>query len=91
MPEDRSPAQQPFAYLTREEVEGFFNAIPTTNLRDRLLFDLIYRHGLRRREAAQLKLEDVQDGKIWIARVKRNGLNLSDLDLQRSELVCSMA
>jgi site-specific recombinase XerD len=71
MPADRSPAQQPFAYLTREEVEGFFNAIPAANLRDRLLFDLIYRHGLRRREAAQLKLEDVQDGKIWIARVKR--------------------
>lgn len=71
MAEDRSPAQQPFAYLTREEVERFFRAIPAANLRDRLLFDLIYRHGLRRREAAQLKLADVQDQKIWIARVKR--------------------
>jgi len=71
MPEDRSPAQQPFPYLTREEVERFFRAIPAANIRDRALFDLIYRHGLRRREAAQLTLDDVQGGKIWIARVKR--------------------
>ena len=71
MPEDRSPSQQPFPYLTREEVERFFRAIPTANVRDRALFDLIYRHGLRRREAAQLTLDDVQGGKIWIARVKR--------------------
>jgi integrase len=71
MPEDRSPAQQPFPYLTREEVERFFHAIPAANVRDRALFDLIYRHGLRRREAAQLTVDDVQGGKIWIARVKR--------------------
>jgi site-specific recombinase XerD len=71
MPEDRSAAQQPFPYLTREEVERFFRAIPQANLRDRALFDLIYRHGLRRREAAELTLDDVQGEKIWIARVKR--------------------
>jgi integrase len=71
MPEDRSAAQQPFPYLTREEVERFFHAIPAANVRDRALFDLIYRHGLRRREAAQLTVDDVQGGKIWIARVKR--------------------
>jgi integrase/recombinase XerD len=58
-------------YLTREGVERFFQAIPAVKIRDRALFDLIYRHGLRRREAAQLTLDDVQDGKIWIARVKR--------------------
>jgi integrase len=71
MPNDRSPAQQPFPYLTREEVERFFQAIPLSQVRDRALFDLIYRHGLRRREAAQLTLEDVREGKIWISRVKR--------------------
>src|SRR5436190_24200259 len=70
MPEDRSAAQ-PFSYLTREEVERFFRGIPQANLRDRTLFDLIYRHGLRRREAAQLTLDDVQGEKIWISRVKR--------------------
>ena len=37
-------------YVSKEEVEQFFAAIPANNLRDRLLFDLIYRHGLRRRE-----------------------------------------
>lgn len=71
MSEDRSPAQQPFPYLTREEVERFFQAIPAANLRDRALFDLIYRHGLRRREAANLTIDNVQGGKIWVSRVKR--------------------
>ena len=52
MADERIPAQRPVPYLTREEVERFFHAIPQPNLRDRLLFDLIYRHGLRRGEAA---------------------------------------
>jgi hypothetical protein len=56
MADVRSLVQKPLAYLTREEVERFFRAIPTVNLRDRTLFDLIYRHGLRRGEAAQLTL-----------------------------------
>lgn len=64
------PAQRPVSYLTREEVEQFFRAIPQGKIRDRLLFDLIYRHGLRRGEAAQLTLDDVRGGKIWIARLK---------------------
>ena len=71
MPDERSAAPQPFKYLTRDEVERFFRAIPRENIRDRALFDLIYRHGLRRREAAQLTLDDVRDGKIWISRIKR--------------------
>ena len=70
MPDDRSPAQWSLLYLTREEVERFFDAIPATNIRDRALFDLIYRHGLRRGEAARLTLDDVQGGKIWISRLK---------------------
>ena len=59
------------SYLTKEEVERFFCAIPPTKVRDRLMFDLIYRHGLRRREAALICLENIlPDGKIWIPRVK---------------------
>jgi len=71
MADVRGPVQKPLAYLTREEVERFFRAIPAVNLRDRTLFDLIYRHGLRRGEAAQLTLDDVRGGKVWIARLKR--------------------
>src|ERR1043165_47319 len=59
------------SYLTKEEVERFFCAIPATKIRDRLMFDLIYRHGLRRREAALICIENIlPDGKIWIPRVK---------------------
>src|SRR5215813_6576369 len=61
-------------YLTRDEVERFFRSIPEAKTRDLLLFDLIYRHGLRRTEAGLLKLEHVQDGKIWIAR-RKHGLS----------------
>jgi len=57
-------------YLTREEVECFFRTIPEASTRDLLLFDLIYRHGLRRTEAGLLKLEHVRDDKVWIARRK---------------------
>lgn len=71
MADGRTPAQRPIPYLTRDEVEQFFCAIPRGNIRDRLLFDLIYRHGLRRGEATRLTLDDVRGGKIWIARLKR--------------------
>jgi len=63
--------QTQLLWLTREEVERFFRAIPDANVRDRTLFDFIYRHGLRRGEAAQLTLDDVRGGKIWITRLKR--------------------
>jgi integrase len=42
-------------YLTKAEVERFFRVIPRSNSRDRLLFDTIYRHGLRRLEAARIR------------------------------------
>lgn len=61
-------------YLTREEVECFFRTIPEASTRDLLLFDLIYRHGLRRTEAGLLKLEHVRDDKVWIAR-RKHGLS----------------
>jgi len=59
------------SYLNKQQVEAFFAAIPTTNVRDRLLFHLIYTYGLRRREAAAIRREHLTDGRIWITRVKR--------------------
>jgi len=63
------PTRQ-LGYLRKSEVETFFAAIPRINARDRLLFDMVYRHGLRRLEAAQIKREHLSDGRIWITRVK---------------------
>jgi len=65
---------RPVKYLTREETEAFFRAIPRDNLRDRFMFDLIYRHGLRRTEASLLRLAGVQGDRIWIGRLK-NGIS----------------
>lgn len=62
---------RPLLYLTKEEVEQFFAAIPPEATRERLLFDLSYRHGLRRTEAAVLRLDDFSsDGRLWITRAK---------------------
>jgi integrase len=60
-------------YVPKELVERFFQAIPPTNLRDRLLFDLVYRHGLRRREVVLIRVDDISlaERSIWISRVKR--------------------
>jgi len=66
--------EEAIKYLAREEVERFFRRIPEERTRDLLLFDLIYRHGLRRSEAGLLALQDVRDGKIWIAR-RKHGLS----------------
>ena len=57
-------------YLTKAEVERFFRVIPRSNSRDRLLFDTIYRHGLRRLEAARIRRDHLTQGRIWITRVK---------------------
>jgi integrase len=67
------PSQKGIAYVSKAEVERFFRAIPAENLRDRLLFDLIYRFGLRRREAALIELDDIslENETIWIRRLKR--------------------
>lgn len=62
------------SYLSKDEVERLFSVIPEGDARDRLLFDLIYRYGLRRSEAAALRLEHLHDGRIWIERVK-NGIS----------------
>jgi integrase/recombinase XerC/integrase/recombinase XerD len=59
------------SYLSREQVERFFRVIPPENVRDWIMFDLIYRYGLRRRELALIRLADLSEGRIWITRVKR--------------------
>ncbi len=64
----------PVKYLTTAETEALFQAIPESAVRDRFMLDLIYRHGLRRLEAALLRLENVQGDRIWIGRVK-NGVS----------------
>ncbi len=58
------------SYLSKEEVERFFAVIPATNVRDRLLFEVIYRHGLRRQEAVLIRREHLRNGRIWITRLK---------------------
>lgn len=65
-----SAKRRSLAYLTKEEVERLFAAVPAARSRDRLLLDLLYRHGLRRREAAAIRREHLSDGRIWITRVK---------------------
>lgn len=61
-------------YLEKDEVYRLFRAIPPENYRDRALFDLIYRHGLRRIEATWLRKDWVHNGRIWIKRAK-NGIS----------------
>src|SRR5258707_937084 len=58
------------AYLSKEEVERFFAVLPADSTRDRLLFDLIYRYGLRRTEAVLIRREHLSEGGIWITRLK---------------------
>jgi len=60
--------QETVKYHTKDEVERLFDQI--SDPRDLLLFDLIYRHGLRRKEAALLTLDDFREERIWIWRVK---------------------
>jgi site-specific recombinase XerD len=61
-------------YFSKEEVQRFFDVIPRSNARDRALFDLLYRHGLRRREASLIRLTDValqaRTGTLAVTRLK---------------------
>ena len=74
-------------YLTREEVERFFGRIPEASTRDLLLFDLVYRHGLRRSEAGLLKLDHMRDRKVWIARRKHGLVGSYPLHPRSEELL----
>jgi len=60
-------------YMTQDEVKRFFARIQ--DRRDRALFDMIYKYGLRVSEATLLTLQDVdfERSKIYIRRVK-NGI-----------------
>ncbi len=57
-------------HLAKEQLQAFFRAIPRENIRDRLLFNLMYLHALRRGEAAILTLDDFWEGKIRVTRLK---------------------
>lgn len=59
-------------YLEKFQVSRFFQAIPSDESRDRAMFDLIYRHGLRRVEATWLRKEWLSNGRIWIMRAKNS-------------------
>jgi site-specific recombinase XerD len=62
-------------YLTQAQVKAFFAAIPRENVRDRLLFGLIYRLALRASEAVSLPTEAL-DRRAWTITVQgaKNGL-----------------
>jgi site-specific recombinase XerD len=66
----RPREQRPVKHYTVEQAECFFAAIPEDNARDLLLFDLIYRHGLRRGEAVLLELGDFKGDQMYVARLK---------------------
>jgi integrase len=85
----RSTRPSGVRYVTKEEVERFFAAIPKQSIRDRLLFDLIYHHGLRRREVALISIDDIslRDGSIWISRVKQGILGAYQLHPQTLALL----
>src|SRR5215468_6776683 len=57
-------------YLTVEEMRRLFGVIK--NKRDRALFLVAYRHGLRASEVGMIRLEDVDfaEGRIRITRLK---------------------
>ena len=65
----RLAARRQIIYLSKDEVERFFAAIPRENTRDQLLFEMIYRYGLRRREAALIRREHISE-RVWITRLK---------------------
>ena len=62
--------RQTVKWLTKEQVVRFFQAIPAENIRDRLLFRLMYFYGLRRGEAARLTLDRIRGDRIRPPRLK---------------------
>lgn len=63
-------------HLTKEQLRAFFRAIPRENIRDRLLFNVMYLHALRRGEASILTLDSFEGGMIHVTRLK-GGRSLS--------------
>ena len=64
----------PIKYLNQEEVKAFFSKI--TDKRDRALFNVVYKYGLRASEATLLEPfhVDLRRGRIYIPRLK-NGIS----------------
>jgi site-specific recombinase XerD len=62
-------------YLDQKQVQQFFASIPRAAVRDRVLFALIYRFGLRASEACELRVTAL-DRERWELTVKgkKNGL-----------------
>lgn len=85
----RPRSQYPIKWLSREEVERFFAQIPKENTRDLLLFDLMYRHGLRRGEAALMELDDICGDEIWIFRLKEGDGHWHPLDTRSKRLLAT--
>jgi site-specific recombinase XerD len=56
--------------LTTDELLAVLKAAKEHSNRDWALLLTIYRHGLRASEAAALRLDDIQDGQLTVARVK---------------------
>jgi site-specific recombinase XerD len=65
-----APAREPYSYLTRSEVELFFQHV--TDLRDRAMFGVMYYFGLRASEVGRLLREHVNlnTRRMYVSRVK---------------------
>jgi site-specific recombinase XerD len=59
-------------YLSEEEIDRFFAAIPKTDARSRAIFRLMYHRGLRVSEIGIFRLEDCRQstGRIFVRRLK---------------------
>ena len=66
-------------YLTKAQFRALLRSIPKDNIRDRLLFNLMYLCGLRRGEAAIITLECLREGRIYIVRLKKGRSRWYDL------------
>jgi integrase/recombinase XerD len=57
-------------YLTQDELRRLLGVIESK--RDKAIFLIAYRHGLRASEVGMIKLEDIQDSRIRIVRAKHS-------------------
>ena len=74
-PKGQTQRERTIKYLDQGQVRRFFAAIPRDALRDRLLFGLIYRFGLRASEACELPAGAL-DRNRWeiVVQGKKGGL-----------------
>jgi integrase/recombinase XerD len=74
-PKGKTQSDREIRYLDQEQLSRFFKAIPSDSLRDRLLFGMIYRFGLRASEACELASSALERQR-WEITVqgKKNGL-----------------